>query len=390
MSARQLDEYPVVRGEKNSVGIVEPKCVRLFDCSNVFRLENGEELFPIDVVYETYGKLNEEKDNVILILHALTGSAHAAGYHKKEGHFPGWWNSMIGPKKTFDTDKYFVVSPNILGSCYGTTGPSSINPKTGKPYGSSFPVVSIKDMVGVQKVLMDYLGIEKLFCVVGGSMGGMQALEWALSYPDRVENLILLATSARTSPFAIAIHKVGIEAIVSDPNWRGGDYYEHSPPVSGLGIARMIGHISYLSDEAMWKSFGRNSREEDRLKKDINARFEVERYLDYQTRKFVNRFDANSYIYIMRAMDTYDASSGYESLEESFSRIMCKRVLVVSFSHDWLFPPYQSEEIVSALKANNIAVRYECVYSPYGHDSFLIEHEKLKQIITSFYSSDFS
>ncbi len=386
MTNHDLDEYPVVEKQKGSVGIVETKHARFFERPSPLVLENGSTLGPVDVAYETYGKLNEEKNNVILVLHALTGSAHAAGKHSAEDPVPGWWDSMIGPNKAFDTNRYFVVSPNILGSCYGTTGPSSVNPDTGRPYGSSFPLISITDMVKVQKVLIDHLGIQRIHSVAGGSMGGMQALEWALLYPEIVDNVILLATSPRTTPMSIAIHKVGIEAIMSDPNWKNGDYYDSQPPVSGLRVARMIGHITYLSDAIMWKKFGRESRDREKLIRDLNGRFEVENYLEYQADKFVKRFDANSYVYIMRAMDNYDAAEGFDSLAASFGRMKCSKVFITSFSHDWLFPPYQSEEIADALKANGIDVTYEHIDSPYGHDSFLLEYDKLKKHLDEFFS----
>lgn len=384
MTNHDLDEYPIVEKEKGSVGIVETKYARFFKPPESLVLKNGSRLGPVDVAYETYGKLNEKKDNVILILHALTGSAHAAGKHSPDDQVPGWWDAMIGPNKAFDTNKYFVVSPNILGSCYGTTGPSSVNPSTGKPYGSSFPVITITDMVRVQKALIDHLGIKSIHSVAGGSMGGMQAIEWALLYPDMVDNIILLATSPRTTPMAIAIHKVGLEAIMSDPDWKDGDYYDSGPPLQGLRIARMIGHITYLSDAIMWNKFGRETPDREKLLKDLHGRFEVEKYLDYQADKFVKRFDANSYIHIMRAMDNYDAAEGYDSLSESFGRIKCSRVFIASFSHDWLFPAYQSEELATAFKENNTEVTYRHIDSQYGHDSFLLEYEKLRSYLNEF------
>lgn len=387
MVPHELDEYPVVGKEKGSVGIVETKYARFFEPPDSLVLKNGSILGPVDVAYETYGELNENKDNVILILHALTGSAHAAGKHSPDDKVPGWWDSMVGPNKAFDTNKYFVISPNILGSCYGTTGPCSVNPETGKPYGSSFPLISITDMVRVQKQLVDHLGVNKIHSVAGGSMGGMQAIEWALLYPEYVDKIILLATSPRTTPMSIAIHKVGIEAIMSDPNWNKGDYYDSLPPASGLRIARMIGHITYLSDAIMWEKFGRETPDREMLLKDLGGKFEVEKYLEYQADKFVKRFDANSYIHIMRAMDNYDAAEGYANLTESFRRIKCSKVFITSFSHDWLFPAYQSREIFKALKDNGINVTYKHIDSPYGHDSFLLEYEKLKQYLDEFFLS---
>lgn len=385
MTPHDLDEYPVAGDQKGSVGIVSAQSARFFEPPGKLVLKNGLRLGPVDVTYETYGRLNPDRDNVILVLHALTGSAHAAGKHSPDDRSPGWWDAMIGPGKAFDTDRYFVLSPNILGSCYGTTGPSSLNPDTGKPYGSSFPLISIKDMVRVQKELVDHLGIKKVHAVAGGSMGGMQALEWALEYPESAENIVLLATGPKTTPLSIAMHKVGIEAIMSDPSWKYGDYYDSRPPALGLRIARMIGHITYLSDEIMWEKFGRETRNVKKLISSVEGKFEIENYLEYQSDKFAARFDANSYIHIMRAMDIYDASEGYDSLSGSFERIK-SRVFIASFSHDWLFPAYQSQQLVQAFEDNGIDYRYEHIYSPYGHDSFLLEYEKLRNMLKPFLS----
>ena len=384
MVRHELDEYPVVKKDQGSVGIVETRYMKFFEQPNPLVLTNGSELSPVQVAYETYGELDENKENAILILHALTGSAHAAGYHSASDEKPGWWDSMIGPGKAFDTDRYFIISPNILGSCYGTTGPCSINPETGKPYGSAFPLISIRDMVRVQKALVDSLGIRKLYSVVGGSMGGMQAIEWALFYPELVYTLVLLASSPWTTPMSIAVHKVGIDAIMNDPNWNKGDYYDSTPPLAGLRLARMIGHITYLSDSIMWKKFGRESTDQEKLTKELTGKFEVEEYLEYQANKFVKRFDANSYLHIMRAMDTYDASLGYSDLESSFSRLNCSKVFIASFSHDWLFPAYQSKEMSDAFEANGIDVTYKHIHSPYGHDSFLLEYKKLEALLNKF------
>jgi len=384
MTRHELDEYPVVKKDQGSIGIVKTRYVNFFEPPDTLVLTNGHELSPVQVAYETYGDLNTNKDNAILVLHALTGSAHAAGYHCESDEKPGWWDSMIGPGKAFDTDNYFVISPNILGSCYGTTGPGSINPAKGKPYGSAFPLISIRDMVRVQKALVEHLGIQRIYSVVGGSMGGMQALEWALLYPDIVDTLVLLASSPRTTPMSIAVHKVGIDAIMNDPNWNKGDYYESTPPLSGLRIARMIGHITYLSDSIMWKKFGRESGDYEKLTRDLYGKFEVEEYLEYQANKFVKRFDANSYLHIMRAMDTYDASMGHKDLVSSFERIKCSKVFIASFSHDWLFPAYQSKKMADAFEANGVDVTYKHIHSPYGHDSFLLEYKKLEALLNKF------
>jgi homoserine O-acetyltransferase len=387
MSYKEFGEAPVIIVDKGSVGIVETKYYTFAHSPNKFILDNGKTLGPITVAYETYGRLNPEGDNVILVEHALTASAHAAGKHHPEDKYPGWWDVMIGPGKAFDTTKYFVICSNILGSCYGTTGPSSINPETGRPYGLSFPMISIRDMVRVQRELVKYLGIKRIRSVVGGSMGGMQAIEWALLYPEMVDSIILIASAARTSPQSIAIHRIGIQAIMDDPNWNNGDYYGKAFPEKGLAIARMLGHITYLSDKWLWEKFGRKHTDPATMKLNLNSKFEIESYLEYQGTKFVKRFDANSYIYLLRSIDIYDAAEGYGSLKESFKRIRCKRVFVSSFSSDWLYPTYQSEEIVEALEANNIDVVYHEIKSPYGHDSFLIEHEILTPLITDFLNS---
>ena len=387
MKKEELGESPVVIVEEGSIGLVETKYYSFGDPQDKFVLDNGNELGPITVAYETYGKLNEERDNVILIEHALTASAHAAGKNTPEDKNPGWWDVMIGPGKAIDTDKYFVVCSNILGSCYGTTGPSSVNSETGNPYGSSFPVISIRDIVRVQHKLLKHLGVERIRSIAGGSMGGMQAIEWALEYPDMVDSLILIATAARSSPQSIGIHKVGIQAIMDDPNWNGGNYYGSDLPEKGLAIARMLGHITYLSDGWLWEKFGRNHDDSDKLKLSLDSKFEIEKYLEYQGSKFVKRFDANSYIYIMRCIDIYDAGEGYPNLDESLKRINCKKVLVVSYTSDWLYPSYQSIELIDALKANSIDVTYKEIDSPYGHDSFLIDYKKLTPLINDFFNS---
>ena len=387
MSQREFGESPIVIVDEGSVGLVKTEHFTFADPPNRFIMENGSKIGPVTVAYETYGELSGAGDNVILIEHALTASAHAAGRHNPDDKYPGWWDVMIGPGKAFDTDKYFVVCSNILGGCYGTTGPSSINPETGKPYGRTFPVVTVRDMVNVQKALVDHLGITRLKAVVGGSMGGMQAIEWALQYPDLVDSIILIASGAVSNPQSIAIHKVGIRAILDDPMWQGGDYYGGEPPAKGLAIARMIGHITYLSHDWLWEKFGRKHHEPETKKHKLESKFDIERYLEYQGKKFVERFDANCYIYIMRAIDIYDAAEGYDSLEDSFSRIRCDKVLVSSFTSDWLFPSYQSREIVEALKANDIEVEYDEIESPYGHDSFLLEYQTLTGYIKNFLSS---
>ena len=335
-------------------------------------LDCGVTLAPVEVAYETYGTLNAAKSNAILIEHAFSGDAHAAG----EG---GWWNNMIGPGKGFDTDRCFVICANVLGGCRGTTGPSSINPDTGCPWAMSFPAISIADMVRLQKKLIDHLGIERLLAVAGGSMGGMQALEWAVTYPDHVLAALPIATTARHSAQQIAFNEVGRQAIMADPDWNEGSYYGHRPPARGLSVARMVGHITYMSDESMRQKFGRRLRAPDQ--------FEVESYLHYRGSQFVDRFDANSYIYITRAMDSYDLTQR-GSLASLFESIRT-RFLVISFTSDWLYPSYQSLEIVSALRSRNCDVAYCNLVSNYGHDAFLVEVEEQTELVRGFLASTF-
>jgi homoserine O-acetyltransferase len=350
---------------------------------NELVLESGEKLGPITLAYETYGELNKDRTNAILILHALSGDAHVAGYHKGDRK-PGWWDNMVGPGKAFDTNKYFVICSNVIGGCKGSTGPSSINPATGKPYGLDFPVITIRDMVNAQRYLIDYLGIEKLLCVAGGSMGGMQALQWTVSYPERVRSAIPIATASRNKAMQIAFNEVGRQAIMSDPNWNRGDYYGKIPPNTGLAIARMVGHITYLSETSMEQKFGRRLRQKEKYGYDFSIDFEVESYLHYQGLSFTQRFDANSYLYITKAIDYFDLANGYGSLFEAFSNSTHIKFLVISFTSDWLYPPSQSKEIVRALEANGIDVTYREIESSYGHDAFLLEAEEQTRIISSF------
>lgn len=363
---------------ENSINIVETKYYKL---NNTISLESGHNLSNIEVAYETYGELNEKKDNAILICHALTGDAHAAGYHSKEDRKPGWWDTMIGPNKAFDTNKHFIVCSNVLGGCMGTTGPSSINPETGKPYGHTFPVITVEDMVKVQKELIDYLGIKKM-TVVGGSMGGMQTIEWSITHPEYVDKVIIVATAARQSAQGIAFNAVGRNAILFDPDFNGGDYYDKKHPEAGLAIARMIGHITYLSEEAMHNKFGRDFKE-NKPNFDFGVDFQVESYLDYQGRIFVDRFDANSYLYVTKAVDYYDPIAKYGSLENAFNKTNAK-FLVMSFTTDWLYSTEQAKEIVNALIKKNKKVSFVELESPCGHDAFLIEWEKETRVIKSF------
>ncbi|MFN4244557.1 MAG: homoserine O-acetyltransferase [Brevinematia bacterium] len=381
------------KSEEDTVGITETKIVKLFE--DGLELESGEILpGPIDVAYETYGVLDESKDNVVLVCHALSGSAHAAGYMREieegvlDGNTEGWWEDIIGPNKGIDTKKYFVICSNFLGSCYGTTGPTSINPKTGEIYGLSFPVITIGDMVKVQMELMKYLGFSKILAVVGGSMGGMQALEWSLMYPDVVSSAVIIAATAKCSAQNIAFDNVGRNAITSDPNWHQGNYLKNGTfPSKGLSIARMIGHITYLSSESMDRKFGRRFINQKTYDVD-EFDFEVESYLGYQGEKFVKRFDANSYLYITKAMDYFDLPQKYGDgdLKKAFKRSKSK-YLFISFSSDWLFPPSESIEMVSALVSINKDVSYVNIDSIHGHDSFLVDTVIESQVVKAFIDS---
>ncbi len=341
---------------------------------NQLALESGEKLGPITLAYETYGKLNAEKSNAVLVLHAFSGDAHVAGED-------GWWADLIGPGKGIDTNRYFVICSNVIGGCRGSTGPSSINPATGKPYGLSFPLISIRDMVEAQRHLIDHLGIEKLLSVVGGSMGGMQVLQWMVSYPDRIRSAIPIATTLKHTPQQIAFNEVGRQAIMADTDWRNGDYYDTVPPAKGLAVARMIGHITYMSDTSMAEKFGRRTKAGKEPFK-FGADFEVEGYLRYRGDNFVKRFDANSYLYITKAIDYFNILNGY-SLGNVFRGLKAK-VLVLAFKSDWLYPIYQSQEIVRACKLAGVDASYCEINSTYGHDSFLLEIEQEAQLISHF------
>ena len=367
--------------KKESVGSVETRC---FATSEEIVLEHGGKLARLKVAFEIYGTLNREKSNAILICHALSGDAHAAGWHKGDEK-PGWWDIIIGPGKALDTDKFFVICSNVLGGCKGTTGPSSINPSTAKPYGLDFPVISIKDMVDVQKRLLHHLAISKLFAVIGGSFGGMQVLQWCVSYPDDVRMAVAIATSAYSSPQQIAFNEVSRRAIASDPDWNNGDYYGRTAPARGLSLARMIGHITYLSDESMHQKFGRRLQGKSDYGFDIfSADFQVESYLRYHGDAFVKRFDANSYLYITKAIDYFDLTrKGEISLAEALKSVKAK-LLVISISSDWLYPPYQCREIADALSASEIDVRHCEIKSNYGHDAFLLEAGQMNYTIGNF------
>ena len=350
-----------------------------------FCLESGETLSPVTLSYETYGALNADRSNAILVTHALSGSAHAAGYLGGDPNQQGWWEDCIGPGKAFDTDRFFVICSNVIGSCYGSTGPASTDPATGKPYGLNFPVVTIGDMVRAQVKLIDHLGIDKLLCVAGGSMGGMQVLEWAAHHPHRVHAAIPIATTAQHSPMLIAFSEVGRQAIYADPAWNHGDYYDKAQkPDAGLAVARMVGHITYLSEESMQIKFGRRLQGLEKYGYEFETEFEIESYLKYNGHKFTQRFDANSYLYVTKAMDYFDLTQPTGSLAAAFADSPHVKFLVISFTSDWLYPSYHSKQLVSALTAAGIDVTYLDVKSSWGHDAFLLEVETMTHLLGSF------
>ncbi len=367
---------------KESVGIVE---TQYYDINEPITLDSGKTLEKVTVAYETYGELNKEKTNAILICHALTGDAHAAGWHEGDRK-PGWWEIVIGPGKALDTEKFFIICSNVLGGCKGTTGPSSINPETGKQYGLDFPVITIRDMVKVQKKLVDSFGISQLYAIIGGSMGGMQVLDWMVTYPAMMKKAVPIATTGLSSPQQIAFNEVGRQAIFSDPNWNNGNYYETGKiPENGLSLARMIAHITYLSDESMDIKFGRDLQDKEEISYDFSIDFQVESYLKHQGETFVKRFDANSYLFITKAVDLFDLSVN-DSLIDGLKDVECKTE-VISVDSDWLYPTEQSTELVTALNVNNVEVSFSEIKSNYGHDAFLLERGQLNHILSKFLSS---
>ena len=368
--------------DRHSVGQVTPEIFVFGSREKPLKLESGYTLGPVEIAYETYGQPNEERSNAILICHALSGDHHAAGVHSPHDRYTGWWDGMIGPGKAFDTDRYWVISSNIIGGCRGSTGPVSINPETGEPYGLDFPVVTIGDMVAAQKQLIDHLGITRLYSVAGGSMGGFQVLEWSLRYPEMVRSAICIASAARLSTQAIAFNAVGRSAITRDPEWQGGRYNGKGPE-KGLAIARMVGHITYLSELLLDEKFGRRLQSANRLSYNFSTEFAIESYLDHKGSAFTERFDANSYLYITKAMDYFDIARSYGPLKQAFADVQA-RYLFVSYSTDWLFPTAQSREIVRALLSRGKDVSFIDIESPYGHDAFLLEEEKLTRIVSGF------
>ena len=364
---------------EQSVGLVKTEYVT-FDTE--LRLESGRLLGPITLAYETYGTLNAAKSNVILATHAWTGDAHAAGIHAEEDRKPGWWDNMIGPGKVLDTDRFFIICTNTIGSCKGSTGPTSLNPRTGRPYRLSFPVIMVRDMVRAQKMLLDHLDIPFLLAVVGGSMGAMQAIEWGIHYPDFVRSIVPIAGTAKTSPMAISLNALARRAIFNDPLWKKGNYPLEHPPADGLALARAVGHISFLSEQSMELKFGRRFSVRDGMF-DFFGKFEVERYLDYNGQNFVDRFDTNSFLYLAKALDLYDIGWNFDSRSEALERIVCPS-LWFAFTSDWLYLPQQTEEVVTELQRQNKAVEYHLIESDYGHDSFLVEPEKFIPYLREF------
>ena len=350
-------------------------------------LDSGQTLGNVPIAYETYGTLNSNGTNAILVCHALSGDSHASGYSAHTPNYLGWWDEVIGPGKAIDTHRYFVICSNVLGGCKGSTGPSSLNPATQVAYGLHFPVITIGDMVKVQHALVHHLGIQRLVSVIGGSMGGMQALEWAIMYPEMTSSVIPIATTGRLSPQSLAFDAVGRNAIILDQHWNNGFYYGiTNQPEKGLAIARMIGHITYLSEEAMMLKFGRNLQTKSDYGYDFDTEFQVESYLKYQGEKFVSQFDANSYLYLTKAISYFDLYKKYKSLEQAFENSL-SRFLIVSISSDWLYPPKQSKDLVKALMKLNKPVSYCDIQSPYGHDAFLLKSPELEQLLSHFLSN---
>lgn len=382
----ELRDTELVQPAADSVGFVSRQLATLFLPPNPLRLAGGGELGPVTVAYETYGELSPQKDNAIFVCHALTGDAHVAGWHTANDRKPGWWEEFVGPGKGLDTNRYFVICANCLGGCQGTTGPQSINPATGERYGLNFPFMTVGDVVEVHAALVRSLGIEKLLAVVGGSLGGMQVLEWAARFPEMINSAVCMASAAKLTAQGIAFNAVGRRAIITDPNFHSGQYYDKAAgPNVGLALARMVAHITYLSDVSIEQKFSRRLQGADKLSYDMmhQIEFQVESYLHYQGKRFIERFDANSYLYLTRAMDYFDLAETYGSTEQALSRTNA-RFLVTSYTSDWLFPTAQSKELVRALIAAHRHVTFIELASEYGHDAFLIEFEWLEKLVRPF------
>ena len=366
---------------------VQTKTSRVTDTHGPFPCDDGSVLKELVIAHETYGELNSDKSNAVLVFHALSGGAHAAFWHEDDKR-PGWWDSMIGPGKALDTDRLFVLSANVPGSCYGSTGPGSINPDTGRPYGLDFPEITVRDMVRAQAWLMDEYGIETALAVVGGSMGGMQALQFAVSYPHRARGIIAIASTYRHSAQQIAFNEVGRQAIMHDPGWQRGDYYnaEDEGPTVGLAIARMVGHVTYLSDEGMHQKFGRRVKDRRKSGNPFEIEFEVASYLDYQGRSFTQRFDANSYLYLTKSIDVFDLSEGFSNLHAALAEAP-RRFLLITYSSDWLYPPHQLREVARAVRLAGKSATYCEIDAIYGHDSFLLNSPEQEDLTRGFLHS---
>jgi homoserine O-acetyltransferase len=386
-------ESAVATTNDDGVGCVAPQSIELFAPPHPLILDSGEQFGPITVAYETYGELSPQRDNAVFVCHALTGDAHVAGKHAADDRKFGWWDPLIGPGRALDTNQYFVICANVLGGCQGTTGPMSLDPATSRPYGTRFPFITVGDMVSVHRELVRTLGIEKLLGVIGGSLGGMQVLEWAARFPESIRSAICLAASARLSAQGIAFNAVGRRAITVDPNFHEGDYYSadgprkhgEAGPKYGLALARMVAHITYLSELSIERKFGRRLQHSDQFAYQLQqeTEFQIESYLHYQGKRFIERFDANSYLYLTRAMDYFDLVAKYGSLEQALGRTDA-RFLVTSYNTDWLFPSSQSREIVTSLVKTGRHATYLELESVFGHDSFLIEIEQLAELLVPF------
>ncbi|MEG3088865.1 homoserine O-acetyltransferase MetX [Sphingomonas sp. PB4P5] len=348
------------------------------------RLDGGALLSPVDIAYETYGTLDADGGNAVLICHALTGDQHVASHHPTTGK-PGWWARMVGADKPIDPARHFIVCANVLGSCMGSSGPASVNPATGQPWGMAFPVITIRDMVRAQAMLLDHLGVGSLLAVVGGSMGGMQALSWPATFPERVKACVVIASTARHTAQNIAFHEVGRQAVMADPKWRGGAYYaDQDPPAAGLAVARMAAHITYLSEAGLTEKFGRKLQARATKTFGFDADFQIESYLRHQGIAFVDRFDANSYLYITRAMDYFDLAEEHNGHLANAFKASRARFCLVSFDTDWLYPTAESRAIVHALNAAGAPASFVELSSPFGHDAFLLESPELNRVVDGF------
>lgn len=386
-----MKSSPHPSSETDSVGIVETQTVRLFSQERPLRFESGAEFSQVEVAFETYGNLNNKKDNAVFICHALTGNAHAAGYHDlpedadRANQKPGWWDGLIGPGKAIDTDKYFVICANVLGGCQGTTGPGSTDPETEQRYCLEFPFLTVGDIVTVHSELVRHFGIQTLLAVIGGSLGGMQALDWSVRFPSQVASAVVLASAPKLAAQGIAFNAVGRRAIYADQGFNNGEYYESPGPRYGLALARMVAHITYLSEDSIELKFGRRLQDSDRFAYNMQkeTEFQIESYLHYQGKRFVQRFDANSYLYLTRAMDYFDLTGNHPTLADALRNVQA-RFLVASYDTDWLFPTSQSKELVKSLLQVGKHVSYVELECPFGHDSFLIDLVPLTEMIAPF------